>query len=71
MGLTLIEKILEIHGAENPAPGRMVWLAVDLRTARDFGGANVVRRLRQTAGRHPDTKLRWGGKTFTNLSVGT
>jgi 3-isopropylmalate/(R)-2-methylmalate dehydratase large subunit len=49
MGLTLIEKILASHGAENPAPGRMVWFEVDLRTARDFGGANVVRRLKKEA----------------------
>jgi 3-isopropylmalate/(R)-2-methylmalate dehydratase large subunit len=45
MGRTLIEKILSTHTNEPVAPGRTVDVAIDVRAARDFGGANVVRHL--------------------------
>ncbi len=45
---TLIEKILASHaGLEEVRPGEILEIAVDARLARDFGGANVVRRLEE------------------------
>lgn len=46
MGKTLIEKILGAHAGQDVSPGEIVDLAIDLRAARDFGGANVVKNLR-------------------------
>jgi len=58
MGKTIIEKILGAHvsggahasGAEarpdgDVAPGEIVWIDLDVRSARDFGGANVVKNF--------------------------
>ena len=47
MGKTLIEKILGAHAGREVAPGEIVDVQIDLRAARDFGGANVVKNLRQ------------------------
>jgi 3-isopropylmalate/(R)-2-methylmalate dehydratase large subunit len=46
MGMTVIEKIIAGH-ADRPEvrPGEIVWMGIDVRTARDFGGANVVGHL--------------------------
>jgi 3-isopropylmalate/(R)-2-methylmalate dehydratase large subunit len=49
MGLTLIEKIIASHCDQEVVPGATVDMRVDVRAARDFGGANVVKNL-QTAG---------------------
>lgn len=46
MGATIIEKILSAHSGKEVKPGDVVWIEVDKRTARDFGGANVVKNLR-------------------------
>ena len=46
MGLTLIEKILANHSdKEVVKPGEIVDIEIDVRVARDFGGANVVKNL--------------------------
>ncbi|MFX1512144.1 MAG: aconitase/3-isopropylmalate dehydratase large subunit family protein [Promethearchaeota archaeon] len=45
MGQSLIEKIIEKHTTEDVAPGKIIWLELDVRSARDFGGANVVQHL--------------------------
>ncbi|MFX1283820.1 MAG: aconitase/3-isopropylmalate dehydratase large subunit family protein [Promethearchaeota archaeon] len=45
MGKTIIEKIIANHTAEDVTPGSIVWLEIDVRSARDFGGANVVKNL--------------------------
>ena len=45
MGQTLIEKILSGHAETAAKPGEIVDLLVDVRVARDFGGANVVKNL--------------------------
>lgn len=42
---TTIEKIVEKHGGAPANPGAIVWLNIDFRSARDFGGANVVKNL--------------------------
>jgi len=47
MGKTLIEKILGQHAGREVSPGEIVDLTIDVRVARDFGGANVVKNLRE------------------------
>lgn len=46
MGKTIIEKIVAAHTRDKSEPGDTVWLDIDVRTARDFGGASVVEQLR-------------------------
>jgi 3-isopropylmalate/(R)-2-methylmalate dehydratase large subunit len=47
MGMTLIEKILASHSKhEVVRPGDIVDITIDSRAARDFGGANVVKNIR-------------------------
>ncbi len=47
MGKTLIEKIIATHADRTSvSPGEIVDLHLDARIARDFGGANVVKNLR-------------------------
>ena len=48
MSSTVIEKIIAAH-ADRPSvsPGEIVWIELDVRSARDFGGANVVGHLRR------------------------
>jgi homoaconitate hydratase family protein/3-isopropylmalate dehydratase small subunit len=46
MALTLIEKILANHSdKEIVKPGEIIDIEIDVRVARDFGGANVVKNL--------------------------
>ncbi|MCP4572276.1 MAG: 3-isopropylmalate dehydratase large subunit [bacterium] len=47
MGQTLIEKIIGQHSDQPAVPGEIVDVAIDVRAARDFGGANVVQNLRK------------------------
>ena len=61
MGHTIIEKIFLAHGAASANPGDMVWLGLDYRTARDFGGANVVKNLRENC---PDNPVADPARTF-------
>jgi 3-isopropylmalate/(R)-2-methylmalate dehydratase large subunit len=45
---TIIERIFTAHlrdPNEKVEPGRIVWINIDVRSARDFGGANVVAHL--------------------------
>ena len=47
MGMTLTEKILARHsGKEAVRPGDIIDVFMDARAARDFGGANVVKNIR-------------------------
>ena len=46
MGETVVEKILSRHAGRPVRPGDIVDIAIDARVARDFGGANVVKNLR-------------------------
>jgi homoaconitate hydratase family protein/3-isopropylmalate dehydratase small subunit len=46
MGQTIIEKILSRHAGRPVRPCDIVDIAVDARVARDFGGANVVKNIR-------------------------
>lgn len=45
MGHTVIEKIISAHTEEDVVPGRIVWMDLDVRSARDFAGANVVQNF--------------------------
>ena len=47
MGMTMIEKILAGHSSKSVAgPGDILDVEIDARVARDFGGANVVKNIR-------------------------
>jgi homoaconitate hydratase family protein/3-isopropylmalate dehydratase small subunit len=47
MGMTIIEKILATHSeSDRVVPGQIVDVEIDTRVARDFGGANVVKNIR-------------------------
>jgi 3-isopropylmalate/(R)-2-methylmalate dehydratase large subunit len=51
MTKTIIEKIIQAHTPDEVAPGKIVWMDLDIRTARDFGGPNVVKNYdREYAG---------------------
>jgi len=48
MGMTLIEKILANHSKHSIVkPGEIIDVYMDVRAARDFGGANVVMHLKE------------------------
>ena len=48
--MTIIEKILATHSKyESVKPGDIVDISIDARVARDFGGANVVKNIRDFA----------------------
>ncbi len=66
MGKTVIEKIIQAHTADEVAPGRIVWMDLDIRSARDFGGPNVVKNYeREYAGLPPADKA----KTFFTFDL--
>lgn len=51
MGKTVIEKIIQVHTSDEAAPGKIVWMDLDILSARDFGGPNVVKNYeREYAG---------------------
>ena len=54
MPKTIIEKIFANHTSEKVIPGNNIWLNIDLVTARDFGGANVVKNLERE---YPDKPI--------------
>jgi 3-isopropylmalate dehydratase small subunit len=49
MGKTIIEKIITDHSGQDVIPGDTVDMILDTRIARDFGGANVVKNLKDHA----------------------
>ncbi|MGC9335902.1 MAG: 3-isopropylmalate dehydratase large subunit [Anaerolineae bacterium] len=53
MGKTIIEKLIQDHSDEEVEAGKIVWMRLDARTARDFGGANVVKNYRKHYGDAP------------------
>jgi 3-isopropylmalate/(R)-2-methylmalate dehydratase large subunit len=49
MAMTLLEKIITSHsGRRSVAAGDITDVEIDVRAARDFGGANVISHIRQT-----------------------
>ena len=64
VGRTIIEKIIADHlspvSSGSPArPGDIVDIVIDIRAARDFGGANVVQNIKKSK-----LKLADPAKTF-------
>ncbi len=55
MGQTIIQKIFQAHSpaGTDVSPGSIIWLDLDVRTARDFAGANVVQNYRTHYGDAP------------------
>lgn len=53
MGKTVIEKIIQSHTQEEVKPGKIVWMNLDIRSARDFGGPNVVKNYKREYGDEP------------------
>lgn len=47
MPKTMIEKIIGAHCKRSVKPGDVVEVGIDVRLARDFGGANVVKNLQK------------------------
>ncbi len=47
MSFTVIEKIISNHTDEKVEPGKVIWIDLDLVTARDFGGPNVVKNYKK------------------------
>jgi len=47
LGKTMIQKIFENHSGQEAKVGDVIDIEIDVRVARDFGGANVVKNLEQ------------------------
>ena len=61
MGQTMIEKIMQNHSDESAEPGKIIWIDIDVRSARDFGGANVVKNMNTY---YPGEKVHDRSKTY-------
>jgi 3-isopropylmalate/(R)-2-methylmalate dehydratase large subunit len=66
MGRTIIENIIQAHTSDEVAPGRIVWMDLDIRSARDFGGPNVVKNYEREYG---DLPLADPGRTFFTFDL--
>ena len=66
MAQTVIEKIIQAHASDEAAPGRIVWMDLDTRSARDFGGPNVVKNYEKEYGEAP---LHDPSKTFFTFDL--
>lgn len=53
LGKTIIEKIIQAHTKDEVEPGKIVWMDLDIRSARDFGGPNVVKNYEREYSGHP------------------
>ena len=51
MGMTIVEKIIALHSTyAKVKSGEIVDIQIDLRTARDNGGVNIIKQLRMQTG---------------------
>jgi 3-isopropylmalate/(R)-2-methylmalate dehydratase large subunit len=66
MAGTVIEKIIQAHSQDEVSPGKIVWLDLDIRSARDFGGPNVVKNYEREYGGLP---LADRAKTFFTFDL--
>jgi len=57
--MTIIEQILASHSGEVVRPGEILDVKIDVRLARDFGGANVVNNLKNHNLRISDPSTAW------------
>ena len=53
MGKTIIEKIIQDHTKEEVKAEKIVWMDLDIRSARDFSGPNVVKNYEKKYGDVP------------------
>ncbi|MBN1223668.1 MAG: 3-isopropylmalate dehydratase large subunit [Candidatus Aminicenantes bacterium] len=66
MGKTFIERIIQAHTRDEVHPGKIVWMDLDIMSARDFGGPNVVKNFeREYAGESLSDK----SKTFFTFDL--
>jgi 3-isopropylmalate/(R)-2-methylmalate dehydratase large subunit len=72
MKQTIIEKIISNHADHPVQSGEIVWMDLDIRSARDFGGPNVVKNFEKY---FPDQKIDDPWKTYftfdTNVPANT
>lgn len=61
MSGTMIEEIVRRHTDQDVEPGQVIWIDLDVRSARDFGGANVVKNFERW---YPDERVEDPSKTF-------
>ncbi|MCP4228796.1 MAG: homoaconitate hydratase family protein [bacterium] len=61
MPQTIIEKIISEHSGDKVSAGNIAWMDLDVRAARDFAGANVVKNYRKHYG---DESVADTDKTF-------
>ncbi len=66
MPKTVIEKIIQSHTHDEVAPGKIVWMDLDIRSARDFGGPNVVKNFEREYG---DDTVEDKTKTFFTFDL--
>ncbi|MDH5706528.1 MAG: aconitase family protein, partial [Candidatus Aminicenantes bacterium] len=66
MGKTIIEKIIRNHTEDEVSPGQVVWMGLDVRSARDFGGPNVVKNFEREYGNSPVADIK---KTFFTFDL--
>jgi len=59
MGKTIIQKIFEKHSDQDANVGEIIDIGIDVRVARDFGGANVVKNIEEN-----NLKIKDPDKTF-------
>jgi len=50
MGKSIIEKIIENRTQDDVSPGKVVWITLDVVSARDFGGPNVSKHYQREYG---------------------
>ena len=50
MGKTVIESIIQKHTRDEVSPGKIVWMGLDVTSARDFGGPNVAKNYEREYG---------------------
>jgi 3-isopropylmalate/(R)-2-methylmalate dehydratase large subunit len=51
--MTIIEKIIQSHTEDKVKPREIVWMDLDIRSARDFGGPNVAKHYEREYGSEP------------------
>jgi 3-isopropylmalate/(R)-2-methylmalate dehydratase large subunit len=66
MAKTVIERIIQSHTAEEVTAGKIVWMDLDIRSARDFGGPNVVKSYEREYGNDP---VEDSAKTFFTFDL--
>lgn len=66
MGHTVVEKIISGHTRDDVRPGSIVWMDLDVRSARDFGGPNVARNYEREYGH---TSVENPKKTFFTFDL--